>query len=487
MHKRLHDGEPCNCRWGEIHKRDPERVGALKEASKLEWLQGRPDVQNDPEKNLIANHILPKYPASADSLMPWLMREHKKKRLLLDDGTKRRLEIAQEATEDGDHEAAAHHLQGAQSRARQDGHLNLADGALYHPGEADEEPSKIHMGDALSGYADMLGDLSKRRQGVDVMQHDIHSLHDKWSEWELERQEKQRADMGKVVHDFGDGYTVRQLQNRDELQDEGHRMGHCVGGHHTPYDIYSLRDKRNMPHATVEVNPDGGVVQVQGKENHEPVDDYQNKLADWFADGSHANGSHFHAKVPPREMYPASSVEELRDQYNGGGDYGDEEEDPYRISARQADNYGLDYDDVAEQPAPDWESIAENAIHPNPYDDPTRAHLLDGRTDALHAVPDIADEMGATKDLHDALLPHLDDARKDFYTRYHDPSLPWSAQDQWHQYPDARVLHNLHGGYAPLEDGDVANPNTVHPDQQMMFYPHLQMHDDHPGDMSQRG
>jgi hypothetical protein len=67
-------------------------------------------------------------------------------------------------------------------------------------------------------------------------------------------------------------------------------MGHCVGGycnnvHSGASVIFSLRDPKGEPHATIELDGSPGsynVVQVQGKQNSEPSSEYKSMVKNFF-------------------------------------------------------------------------------------------------------------------------------------------------------------------------------------------------------------
>lgn len=70
-------------------------------------------------------------------------------------------------------------------------------------------------------------------------------------------------------------------------------MGHCVGGggyctavRSGSSVILSLRDKKNEPHVTTELEPTNSgaynVIQIQGKSNHEPDPQYQKMMKQFF-------------------------------------------------------------------------------------------------------------------------------------------------------------------------------------------------------------
>jgi hypothetical protein len=66
--------------------------------------------------------------------------------------------------------------------------------------------------------------------------------------------------------------TIVQLTSASALRFEGNRMRHCAGEYDqlvadSVCEVYSVRDPRNNPHATVEVEPDGTVLQVKGMAN----------------------------------------------------------------------------------------------------------------------------------------------------------------------------------------------------------------------------
>ncbi len=99
-----------------------------------------------------------------------------------------------------------------------------------------------------------------------------------------------------ISQQLSDGYFMVLVNSEHDLKTEGAKMGHCVGGYWSAVqegsiEIYSLRDKKNRPHATVEIGawPDERgdvyftrVKQIQGKENNEPAPKYKALLKEWF-------------------------------------------------------------------------------------------------------------------------------------------------------------------------------------------------------------
>jgi hypothetical protein len=69
---------------------------------------------------------------------------------------------------------------------------------------------------------------------------------------------------------FEDKSKIVKLLSENAFKREGYLMSHCLGGYsvRSGYDIYSLRDKNNQPHATFEVSTkDKDILQIKGKGN----------------------------------------------------------------------------------------------------------------------------------------------------------------------------------------------------------------------------
>ena len=89
----------------------------------------------------------------------------------------------------------------------------------------------------------------------------------------------------KLIHTYSDGYKILQLLTPLALDYESQHMGHCVGkgGYDTNVTsgktiIYSLRDTKNIPHATLEVT-DNILEQIKGKQNQPVVEKYRDYIA----------------------------------------------------------------------------------------------------------------------------------------------------------------------------------------------------------------
>jgi hypothetical protein len=93
------------------------------------------------------------------------------------------------------------------------------------------------------------------------------------------------------------GWTIREIKTKNDLEVEGNQMGHCCGsywssvyekimGAYGESRIFSLRDPGNKPHVTIETDVSGKeAFQIQGKENHEPIDKYKEMIKFWITQG----------------------------------------------------------------------------------------------------------------------------------------------------------------------------------------------------------
>lgn len=292
-------GQVCHCPWG--HHVDPEHLGSVKEASKLEWLEGRPDMQTPEGQEFLKNvrgrggslvedgtgyNAFSDF-SKADKMLPWMAREWKKKRLTPPD-------------KDGpDWGLGGFTYQN-----------HKGENKLWTPGAAEETEKALE-------------EMQKHRKGIDVMQHKVHELVPKVQDWKDSKQAEQREHLGEPLHQFDNGWSIRQLQNRQEMEDEGRQMGHCIGTneygcpqrHEEGKSVFaSLRDHRNMPHATIELKPDhyeyppqgsgwndalenethiprvgptSSTRQFYGKEDSAPIPEYEDKVNQWL----HAQGA----------------------------------------------------------------------------------------------------------------------------------------------------------------------------------------------------
>ncbi len=101
----------------------------------------------------------------------------------------------------------------------------------------------------------------------------------KWTKTSQKQGEKLKGiqEAGLIdVFTFNDGFKIVKLNSKDHCKREGNIMGHCVGGYNpNTKTILSLRDPKNQPHATMEVNKKNQILQIKGKQNSAPIPKYQ--------------------------------------------------------------------------------------------------------------------------------------------------------------------------------------------------------------------
>lgn len=125
---------------------------------------------------------------------------------------------------------------------------------------------------------------------IDLLSYDFNramEMQDRWHQDILENLsikqiEHPEVDLGRVVFRFSDKEHFLYLLKAEDLDFEGFKMGHCVSGPHYKTKInnktsiiISLRDSKNEPHVTIEIDVNSGRVSQQyGKGNKEPVAKY---------------------------------------------------------------------------------------------------------------------------------------------------------------------------------------------------------------------
>lgn len=111
-----------------------------------------------------------------------------------------------------------------------------------------------------------------------------------WDQWLKKRAEEGDDPHGTLlVRQLKDDWHAVKLISKKALSYEGGQMGHCVGSYNDKVQngistIFSLRDKNDKSHITIEVmNDNNTIVQIQGKENKKPIEKYQKYLFEFIA------------------------------------------------------------------------------------------------------------------------------------------------------------------------------------------------------------
>lgn len=133
---------------------------------------------------------------------------------------------------------------------------------------------------------------------VDLFAYSFKEAFEKQSIWHLEMMSKYdiekinipEIDESRIIFRFSDKKHFLYLLNSEELKYEGKVMGHCVGGNNYKQKlknglslILSIRDNKNEPHVTIEIDvPSKSVIQQQGKSNKEPIKKYKDFIKEFL-------------------------------------------------------------------------------------------------------------------------------------------------------------------------------------------------------------
>lgn len=132
-----------------------------------------------------------------------------------------------------------------------------------------------HNGIAKYNFEHIIDFLVSSSAPKRLLKMSIKQAHESAEKWSKANQKKGSnivdgpSDI-KLIHEYKDGSCIVKLISQNAYKREGFLMSHCLGGYSVKndIDIYSYRDKKNMPHATFEVRKRGGeITQIKGKGN----------------------------------------------------------------------------------------------------------------------------------------------------------------------------------------------------------------------------
>jgi hypothetical protein len=112
--------------------------------------------------------------------------------------------------------------------------------------------SLTHRGNLLAQWYDA--------ERPDLGKYNLFDAYEQAERWQKQKDIETPPTQGEVVTKLANGWTAQKLTTRKQLEEEGERMVHCVGGYHRAVAdgssiIYSLRDPEGHPHVTIEVKP----------------------------------------------------------------------------------------------------------------------------------------------------------------------------------------------------------------------------------------
>lgn len=232
----------------------------------------------------------------------------------------------------------------------------------------------------------------------DLWEKSLNGMYDLAVQWHdnLKFKEDPTGDYEnkQIVYKFDNGYTIVDVNTEKDLGVEGDKMGHCVGSYcddvaEGAMTIYSLRDAKNEPHATIEVTPtlplgrsrsQGRVDQIKGKGNGAPIEKYRPMIKQWL------QTTNFAYEDSPDYLNILSS-EEIRQRLFAGELKKDSEqslarntEDPeiikFFLSQILATGYTYGGTDIAKITKLDADSIAGYLLRNNNLNEDHRLSLI---------------------------------------------------------------------------------------------------------------
>ena len=134
----------------------------------------------------------------------------------------------------------------------------------------------VHDKERLIHYIDYLNTLHG-----DISRIPVKELPRLVKEWEKTFNKSFEIEDGiEIIHRYSNGFSWVKVFGKDSLNREGKLMNHCVGGYYNQVkenkcEIYSLRDKNNKPHITIEYQHKQRLVyQIKGNSNTPPKEIY---------------------------------------------------------------------------------------------------------------------------------------------------------------------------------------------------------------------
>lgn len=130
---------------------------------------------------------------------------------------------------------------------------------------------------------------------ADIFRYDFNNSNSEQLDWHekmsnnLSDIKKPQLDKERIIFKCSEEGYFFYLLNSKDLKYEGYIMGHCVGGQnyinslsHGEIFIISLRDPKNEPHVTIEINKKTRkTVQIRGKGNSNPINKYAKMIAEF--------------------------------------------------------------------------------------------------------------------------------------------------------------------------------------------------------------
>jgi hypothetical protein len=275
-------------------------LGDLRVAASFRKLHKEKYFQT-PEGRAALEMVERRYPHDK-RVTPWLLREYRRGRLMVTPQWQEDINGLIQSEKDGNEDYTNYYNQRLNGDRPDIVFFEKLDDGLseeermqrLREGEQVPQPPPVQPG-MVQNLIQMLDYFEKRNKPIDIMGKSLHELKPEYESWK-QNYRPIDPDAGEVIHSYPNGWTMRRVQGRDELFNEGEEMQNCVpkyvdnvaqGTHH----LFSLRDHKNDPHANVLMVPsnqgqdwrDGGsIVDIRGKQNATPLPDYQRYIRDWI-------------------------------------------------------------------------------------------------------------------------------------------------------------------------------------------------------------
>jgi hypothetical protein len=142
-----------------------------------------------------------------------------------------------------------------------------------------------------SDFRDILDWIKGNQGAINIKTYDFESAKKAAKEWHDENF-KVNNDLvlkdKKIILQTGPYYWV-QLETVEDCIEEGEAMGHCIGdeGHSGPISegdhlAFSMRNRENKPHITLEIDSEGNIIEFKGKENKVPIPSYMDHAVEFL-------------------------------------------------------------------------------------------------------------------------------------------------------------------------------------------------------------
>jgi len=136
---------------------------------------------------------------------------------------------------------------------------------------------------------------------LEISSYNFQTAYELANKWFVEKREKHRSNTytpllrdkngniidDRVVYAWDDGWTIQELNNDKDLITEGNKMHNCIAGYWGRVKtgasrVFSLRDPYNKPKATIELNRNNDIVQMETKSGKNIPEKFQKRIDEWY-------------------------------------------------------------------------------------------------------------------------------------------------------------------------------------------------------------